>query len=251
MGTCGYSVPRHGQRTRSATTAAAPGRRRRIASPSAWLLVLALAGCAVLAGCASLEAALHTSLALQSAGYQNANVNMSTGDERPAGGLVSVTYSSGPTGNDQRDAQGAEKIVWDTFSQHFGTLTIVKVAGGCTGPVCVSHSTELASVTYAQLAARFGPRPQGADKASPGLPGWAVPVGAAAGVVGFVAIAAIVVTLIVRRKRRKARRPPAPPPWPAWPPPPGPQAGWPSGYPYQAPGPAPAPWPQGDPPAGL
>lgn len=250
MRTCGFSVPRHGQRTRPASPAAAPGRRRRIASPAAWLPVLALVGCAVLAGCASLEAALHTSVALQSAGYQNANVNVSTGDELPAGGQVSVTYSSGPAGNDQRDVQGAEKIVWDTFSQHFGTLTIVKVSGGCTGPVCVSHSTELASVTYAQLAARFGARPQGADKASPGLPGWAVPVGAAAGVVGFVAIAAIVVTLIVRRKRRKGSRPPAPPPWPAWPPP-GPQAGWPSGYPYQAPGPAPAPWPHGDPPVGL
>jgi hypothetical protein len=212
-------------------------------------LVLALVGGFVLAGCAALGAALHTSAALQSAGYQNANVNVSTGGDFPAGGLVTVTYSSGPAGNDQRDAQGAEKIVWDTFSQPFGTLAIVKVSGGCTGPVCVTHSTELASVTYAQLAARFGPRPHGADKASPGLPGWAVPAGAAAGVAGFVAILAIAVTLIVRRKRRKGSRPPGPPSWPAWPPPPGPQGGWPSGDPYQARGPA-APRLPGDPPVG-
>lgn len=230
MGTCGFPVPRHGQRTRSASSAAGPGRRWRVASPAAWLLVLALVGLGVLAGCAALGAALHTSVALQSAGYQNANVNVSTGDELPAGGLVSVTYSNGPTGNDQRDAQGAEKIVWDSYSQPFGALTIVKASGGCTGPVCVTHSNEVASVTYAQLAATFGPRPQGTDKAGPGLPGWAVPVGASVAVAGLIAVAVITVTLIVRRKRRG---PPVPQPWPPWPP--GPPAG--------------APWPPG-PPAG-
>jgi hypothetical protein len=100
MGTCGFSVPRHGQRTRSASPAAAPGLWRRIASPTTWLLVLAVAGCVVLAGCAALGAALRTSSALQGAGYQNANVNVSTGGGLPAGGVVTVTYSSGPAGND-------------------------------------------------------------------------------------------------------------------------------------------------------
>ena len=150
-----------------------------------------------------------------------------------------MTYGSGPAGDDQRDAQGAEKIVWDTFSQPFGALTIVKVSGGCTGPVCVTHSTEVASVTYAELAARFGPRPPAVDKASPVLPGWAVPVGAAAGVVGLVALAVIVAVMIVRRKRRRPKAPPVPPPWP-----PGPPAGWPTGYQ----GPA-APGPPAGPPA--
>ena len=236
---CGFWVLRYGQRTRPVPSTAVPARRRRVATQAAWLLVLTLA----LVGCAALGAALHTSLALQGAGYRNANVNISTGDGLPAGGAVTVTYSSGPAGNDQRDAQGAEKIVWDTFSQRFGTLTIVKVSGGCTGPVCVTHSAEVASVTYAQLAARFGPRPPAVGKASPALPGWAVPAGAFAVVAGVVALAVIVAVLIVRRRRRKGSHPPVPPPWP-----PGPQANWPSGYPYQGPA---APGQQGDPPAGL
>jgi hypothetical protein len=203
-----------------------------------WLLLLAIA----LAGCAALGAALRTSSALQGAGYQNANVNVSTGSGLPAGGVVTVTYSSGPAGNDQRDAQGAEKIVWDTFSVRFGALAIIKESGGCTGPVCVTHSTEVASATYAQLAARFGPRPQAVVKAGPALPGWVVPVGAFAGVAGLVALAVIAVILIVRRRRRNSSHPPVPPPWP-----PGPPGGWPSGSPYQVPGPA-APWPPGNPP---
>jgi hypothetical protein len=147
---------------------------RRIAA-AAWLLVLALA----VAGCAAIGAALQTSSALQGAGYQDVSVNVATGSGSPAGWLVSVSYSSGPAGNDQSDAQRAEKIVWDTFPGRFESLAIIKESGGCAGPICATHSNEVASATYAQLAARFGPRPHGLDKASAtaAVPGWAVGLG--------------------------------------------------------------------------
>jgi hypothetical protein len=225
MGTCGFSVPRQGRRARPASPAVTPGRLRRIAAPAAWLVVLALA----VAGCAALSAALRTSSALQDAGYQNVNVNVATGSSLPAGGLVSVSYRSGPAGDDQRDAQHAAKIVWDTFSGRFGALAIVEESGGCAGPFCATQSTEVASATYAQLAARLGPRPHGLDKASAAFPRWAVVLGLGLAA-AVIAAAAIVLTLILKRRRS---RPPGPPPWP--PGPPGPPAGWPSGSPYRVP----------------
>jgi hypothetical protein len=169
---------------------------------------------------------LHTGAALRSAGYQNVSVNVETGSSLPAGGLVGVSYSRGPTGNDQRDAPGAEKIVWDSFPGRFGAVAIVKVSGGCAGPVCATNSDELASATYAQLAARLGARPHGLDKASPagniGVPGWALflVLGLA---VAVIAAAALVLVLIIRRNRKSPLGPPqwpaGPPQWPAGPPP--------------------------------
>jgi hypothetical protein len=237
MGTRGFSVVLHHEhRTRPVSPAPTYARPRRLAAPAAWLPLLALI--LAVAGCAALGAALRTSTALQAAGYQNANVNISTGSGQPAGDVVGVTYSRGPTGNDQRDAQGAEKIVWNNFTSSFGALAIVKVSGGCTGPVCVSHSTELASLTYAQLAAKFGPRPASLAKSGTTLPGWAVPVGLGVALGGIAVAAAItVLVLILRRKRRG---PPGPPPWP-------PGQAWPPGQPWQQPWP-PAP-PSGSPPA--
>lgn len=206
-----------------------PERPRRGPAPAAWLLVLALTLTLALAGCAALGAALRSGSALQGAGYQDVNVNVSSGSGLPAGGLVTVTYSSGPTGNDQRDVPGAEKIVWDTYSDRFGALRIVMASGGCTGPVCVTHSTELASVTYAELASRFGARPPGLEKEAGTLPipGWAVALG-----VGLVvAVMAAAVILPVLFYRRSKRRPPGPPPWQPGPWPPGP----PARSPYQVP----------------
>src|SRR5260370_25622895 len=73
--------------------------------------------------------------------------------------MVQVSYRRGPSGNDQPDAQAAELIIWHTLRYRFGALVIVKTAGGCAGLVCVSESGVVARATYAQLAARFGPRP--------------------------------------------------------------------------------------------
>jgi hypothetical protein len=211
-------VLRQAQRMRSVSPAVTPGRLRRTAAPAAWLLVLALA----VAGCAALGAALRTGSALQGDGYQNVNVNVTTGSDIPAGGLVTVSYSSGPAGNRQRDAQRAEQIVWNTFPGHFGALAIDKEVGGCAGPVCATESVEVASATYAQLAAGFGPRPHGLDKASATLPGWAVAVGLGLAV-AVIAAAATVVALVVKRRKRKRNRPP------------GALPGWPSGTPYRVP----------------
>lgn len=211
--------------------AAPAARLRRIAASAAWLLTLTLT--LTLAGCAAVSAALRTNAALQDAGYQNVNVNVAFGSGLPADGLVRVSYSSGPAGNDQRDAQRAEKIVWDTFPGRFGALAIIKESGGCAGPFCATQSDEVASATYAQLAAGFGPRPPGLDKASAALPNlpraiptWVVVAGFAL-VAAIIAAAAIVLTLILKRKKRNP--PPGPPPWP-----PGPPGGWPTGSPYRA-----------------
>jgi hypothetical protein len=201
-------------------------------APAACLLVLAVA----VAGCAALGAALRTGAALQSAGYQNVNVNVTTGSSLPAGGLVSVSYSRGPAGNDQRDAQGAEKIVWDTFPGRFGAVAAVKVSGGCAGPLCATHSNEVASATYAQLSAALGPRPPGLDKASAAglitVPDWAIFLGVGLAI-AIIAAAAIVLTLVLRRNRSAPLGPQPwqadPPSWPAGPTappaPPGPQGG--------------------------
>jgi len=130
--------------------------------PAVQILLIVLA----LAGCAALGAAVGSSAALQEAGYQNAGVNISTGSGQPAGGMVQVSYRRGPSGNDQQDAQDAELIIWHTLRYRFGGLVIVKTAGGCAGLVCVSESGVVARATYAQLAARFGPRPRGLDVTS-------------------------------------------------------------------------------------
>jgi hypothetical protein len=180
------------------------------------LLVLAL----TVSGCANFQAALRTSAALQGAGYQDVNVNVATGTGEPDGGLISVAYSGEPTGNEQRGAQQAEKIVWDTFPGRFGAVAVIKDSGGCAGPVCATQSSEIADASYAQLTARFGPRPRGLDSASPAegvtVPAWAKVLAFGLALM-VIAAAAIVLTLVLRRKPRR----PDPPPWPPSPP------GWP------------------------
>ena len=66
----------------------------------------------------------------------------------PTDGLITVTYSSGPSGNANQDAYNAAKIIWTTLGYRFGGLVITTTSGGCTGPVCVSHSQEIAEAGY-------------------------------------------------------------------------------------------------------
>ena len=153
-------------------------------------------------------AALRTSAALQGAGYQKVDVNIATGAGRPADGLVRVSYSRGPTGYDQQDAQRAEHIVWDTLRYRFGELVIVKVSGGCAGPVCVSRSSRLARVSYSRLAGRFGPRPARLESTGAAdaitFPAWAI-VLAVVLAVAVMAAAAAVMIMIVRSRDRTSR----------------------------------------------
>jgi hypothetical protein len=156
-----------------------------------------------LAGCAALGAALSTSAHLQQAGYQNVGVNIETGSAQGAG-TVQVSYSRGPTGAGQADALHAEHIVWDTLRYHFALLVIVRKAGGCAGPVCVSQSNVLAEDTYSELADKFGPRPRSLGTTSSGnpfnVPGWAIAI-AIAIVLALMAGAVVVLVLIVRHSR--------------------------------------------------
>ena len=190
------------------------GRIRRFAIPAACALLLALA----VSGCATFQAALRTSAALQGAGYQGVTVNVATGTSEPAGGLISVAYSGGPTGNEQRDARRAEKIVWDTFPGRFGAVAVIKDSGGCADPVCATQYNEVAVVSYAQLAVSFGPRPHGLGSASPAdiaVPGWAKVL--VLGLAVVVIAAAAILALILRRAGRGPGPPPRPPLPPDWP----------------------------------
>jgi len=183
------------------------------------LLVVIVSGCSFLSGINGTESSLH------GAGYQDVDVNIASGAGLLANGMVSLSYSHGPTGNGQRDARRAEQIVWDSLRYRFGALSIIKTSGGCDGPVCVSHSAVLDSVTYAELAARFGSRPRGLDAVSAthavSIPRWALGAGLAALLAG----AAIIAALVIRSRRR---RPPAHQfgvPWPEQPRPPTHQDG--------------------------
>ncbi len=176
----------------------------------------------VLAGCGFLSGANKTRTSLQHAGYRNVGVNIQSGSGTPRDGLVNITYSAGPTGDDNRDAYNAARVVWETFGYRFGALAITKTSGGCAGPFCVSHNTGLGAETYQQMLAQFGPRPanldtKSADNAQP-FPIWIIPVGLL--VVVVAAIAVIVVVVV-----RKRRHPRLPPPWTGYPPPPAPY-GW-------------------------
>src|SRR5260370_10805190 len=124
--------------------------------------------------------------------------------------MVQVSYRRGPSGNDQPDAQDAELIIWHTLRYRFGGLVIVKTAGGCAGLVCVSESGVVARATYAQLAARFGPRPRGMDVTSGtspiGFPGWAVALVVALAV-AVLAAATVVMAMILRSNPALPGRP--------------------------------------------
>jgi hypothetical protein len=226
------------QRGSGLLPAAAGAARARHVAVLAVGLLLALA----VAGCASLAAEAQTGSALEHAGYQNVSINVTSGSGEPAGGIISVSYSHGPSGSEQADVQRAEKIVWDTYPSRFGELAILIVSGGCAGPVCSSSSNVVAQETYSQLSAMFGPRPANLKLASTpsslGVPAWAV-VLCAVLVAGGVATA-IVLPLTLGRRRK--RRPQVQPGWPGWPPGPG---GPP--YPYWPAGPAQPPAPNGPP----
>lgn len=149
--------------------------------------------------------------ALQGAGYQTVGLGNDISAGTPSGGLVTIQYTKGPTGNVQQDARHAEKIVWDSYPYRFGGISITQFSATC-APACPSHDF---SVTYPQLAGRFGPRPRGLGAAS--LVGASVVPGVLT-VVGIAAIGTlVVVALKLKRSRSAAASPPAEPPWPAGP----------------------------------
>lgn len=156
-----------------------------------------------LAGCAALGAAAATDGDLQAAGYQNVNVTVEAGTG-PAGGVVRVTYSRGPLGNQHQDAVQAERIVWDTFRLRFRTLVIIQSAGGCAGPVCASESEVVAKASYPQLTASFGQRPRNLHASgsfsSISVPWWAIAavVVLAAGLI----VGAVIVLMLITRSGR-------------------------------------------------
>lgn len=142
------------------------------------------------------------------AGYQDVNVNITTIAGTHGGGNVSVSYRSGPTGDDPQDSERAERIVWSTLRYRFATLVIVRASGRCGGPVCVSQSRILARLTYSELTAKFGPRPAGLETAGGAsginLPGWVIGI-AIAVAIGVMAAAAVLLTMLIRSRRPTSR----------------------------------------------
>lgn len=181
-------------------------RPRLFAGLAAALLLPALA----VSGCSFVGAAIRTSSALQKAGFQGVSLNVTTGSGLPPDGVVRVSYTRGPTGNSGQDGQRAERAVWNSFPYRFGALAVIQTSGGCAGPACVTQSTGVANATYAQLAARFGPRPAGLDATSAAdpfsVPGWAIGLLVALLIV-VVAVITTVVVVIVRRARPRAGPP--------------------------------------------
>jgi hypothetical protein len=173
---------------------------------------------AILGGCGTVSAEFATGAALEHAGYRNVNMNDSTGSGVPRGGVVSVTYSRGPSGNDRQDGQDAARIVWRTLHIRFGYLVISRRSRGCAGSFCASRTTDVYGAPYAQLAAEFGPRPRDLNASAPGnslsIPPW---VAVLAIVLMIGAVAAVIMAVIVIR-----RRSPRPGPTQDWLPPSGP-----------------------------
>jgi hypothetical protein len=176
---------------------------------AAWLLVLVLA----VAGCsASLDAEVRTTSALQAAGYQGIGMTVDYGSEFPPNGLIILSYSARLAGNEQGDARHAEEIVWGSYSHIFGELKLYEQSG--------PRYILLAHLTYAQLAAAFGPRSQGLENASAATAHARTVKTAIELLTAFFASGAIALIVVMRsRRRRPPGAPPGPPPgWPSAPP---------------------------------
>jgi hypothetical protein len=197
----GTGLSHHRRPAMTAERATRRARARR-ATTVGLLIVLAL----VASGCSFLGGTSKTISRLQGAGYHNVGVNIQTGSGTPSDGLVDISYSTGPTGNTARDAYNAAHIVWETLGYRFGALVITRVSGGCAGPFCVSHETELGGETYSQMRDQFGPRPAGLDTTSASaavrFPGWALPAVLVVLVTAVTAAVTLVVVAIVRKRRR-------------------------------------------------
>lgn len=177
----------------------------RLASRRARLSVgagLAVLFAASLAGCSFISNSNRTLSALRSAGYRNVGIHIESGSGLPADGLVDISYSSGPSGNAEGDADHAARIVWNTLPYRMGALVITRTSGGCAGGFCVSHSTDLGSESYAQMRAQFGPRSVNLDQTAASqavrIPLW-VPL--VVGAVVLVAATAIVIAIVRSRHR--------------------------------------------------
>ncbi|HEX7165089.1 MAG TPA: hypothetical protein VF223_28075 [Trebonia sp.] len=193
--------------------AATPRRSRGRIGRAFFLMAAALAAAGLLAACGNdsflsvrdstaLAATSSTISDLDQAGYRNARIGLEAGSGLSADGQVNVSYSSGPATSTETNVYNAERIVWNTLRYRFGVLTVSQTSGGCArGSFCESSSTEIASLTYAQLRGEFGPRPAGLDKTSVSqadpIPSW-LP-GA------FSALAVSVAAAVTWARRRRLR----------------------------------------------
>jgi len=154
-------------------------------------MVLALVAVLALGGCSFLSGLVHTTNALQDAGFSNATVGFATNgrsavtvqvDLRPGGGTVTV------------QASDAASVVWQNLPGRFDTLT-VEVRG---------HGT--AVFTHAGLAQRFGPRPSNLDGQTVAAEVSHQGAFVLFGVIGLIVVFLLAVLgmwLSVRRSRRK------------------------------------------------
>lgn len=166
-------------------------------------------------GCSIIGAMLTTRSALSGAGWSVGSVDIHSGiGEGRFGTLfVSVGYRQALAQNDpQHESQVVARVVWDNTPGHFSSLNVT-VTGVPFAALPGAGTTVYPAPTYShsQLAALFGPRPNGLD-AHPIVSAGALvhTVELAAVVAGAIVVLAVVLVLAVVIWRRRAYRAPRP-----------------------------------------
>jgi hypothetical protein len=212
--------------------------------------VAGLMGLAGLAGCSVIQANRDTALAIDRAGFRNANVSVNS-----VNGNETVNVSADVTASDvsQSDGDKAAQVVWTTFRYRIDDLNVDLFAP--TGEVARTYGRS-------ELETMFGPRNRSYDKQTVGSAfvslGKRVALGVAIGGLLFLVFVVVVIVLLVRSSRRRRAAAPQPA-WggPAygydyragyWPPPAGPWASPPAPGPWTGPPPAYGPSGQDDAP---
>jgi hypothetical protein len=208
-----------------------PGARGRLAVGWRWLAAVAVA-VVLLAGCELATGTVRTVTELRDAGIRNPNLQYENSEAR-----IDYEPATGPLERRAEQDRAAE-IVWRNLPFRLERITVAARGGG---------PLDQRDYPREVLEARFGPRPEGLDRAPGGIARRALLWATIGGLLFLLAVVLIIV-LVVRAVRRR----PAPPPaggWqgPSWTPPPqqGATQPW-----YQQP-PSPGqdqPWPPQAPP---
>ena len=167
------------------------------------LLVLAVVGLALLAGCTTIKGLIDTENALDRAGFTDVDVNASTDNGFDT---VEITVRPPAEGSAASEAERAAEVVWTTFPLRFD-LVRIKLLG---------PDDTTTSYTSSEMREIFGPRSPDLDEKELGDEFLKVGVGVAVVLLGgglFVVGAVVLVIVLAVRSSRKAKLV-TPPPWP-------------------------------------
>jgi hypothetical protein len=174
-----------------------------------WLRIAVAAAvlAATAVACTAVNGLLTTTRELESAGFEDATVDYTPGEER----VLVVTYRTRVTDLETLGAeyQRVARVVWDKAPLTFDALEVSarEAPGECTG-TCTDRFTR------ADLVARFGARNASLDR---DVDKQLLYVGAVA-IAVIVAVIVAVITLVVRSRRKARAAPYAAPGYPGAPP---------------------------------